>query len=34
MITKKVSLMGLNQIKDLVRTDVYEKVVKKIKGGE
>ena len=34
MITKKASLMGLDQIKALVRTDVYKKVVKKIKGGE
>lgn len=34
MITKKESLTGLDQIKDLVRTDVYKKVVKKIEGGE
>ncbi|MFW6305546.1 MAG: hypothetical protein ACOC1V_07200 [Candidatus Saliniplasma sp.] len=34
IITKKESLMGLNQIKDLVRFDVYQKVIKKIKGGE
>ncbi len=34
IISKKESLKGLNQIKGLVRTDVYKKVIRKIKGGE
>jgi len=34
IITKKESLTGLDQIKNLVRTDVYKKVINKIKGGE
>lgn len=34
IISKKGSLKGLNQIKGLVRTEVYKKVIRKIKGGE
>lgn len=34
IVTKEESLKGLDQIKDLVRKEVYNKVIKKIKGGE
>lgn len=34
MLTKEESLKGLDQIKDLVRKDVYNEVIIKIKGGE